>query len=388
MNEGTWRSMDKSAFMLKGIGNDAASQIKKSISLCLVWTCFASPVVVATTDNSLEDLLEGLIGIEVVSASKKAERLIDAPTSISVISRAEIQRAGATSIAEALRLVPGMIISEQRNGHYDVNIRGFDIIPPDLPAHQTASKNLLVMVDNRVVYDHTWGTVPWHDLSVAVEDVERIEVVRGPASALYGPNAFTGVIHIITRQPSSASPNKSSVSARVQVGEADTILAHSAIEFSSHDGAWKSRLSANIDARDRHQETLYSAVNDEYQRVDERFPTNFIVTLGPDLDGPAHFPDISQANDRKALNLFLHYDNSYGRTLDIDIGYTTDQFIKVGYLNAATPFNTFESTLYFGNVHYREDNLSLQFYINGSTTDLIDEVFLQIFSEIKIGVRH
>lgn len=336
-------------------------------------------------DNSLEDLIEGLLDIEVVSASKRAERLIEAPTSISVVSQEEMRLTGVTNVTEALRLIPGMIISEQRNGFYDVNIRGFDLAPPDLLSHQTASKNLLVMIDNRVIYDQTWGTTPWHDISLAIEDINRIEVVRGPSSALYGPNAFTGVVHIITQRPAITqtaflteadattdhTPRK--VKARLNVGNANTRLGYASIETASASGNLQARLSANVDQRDRHQTSLYSLVNDEYQSVDARFPTNFIVTLGPDFDGRRHFPDIEKANDHQAVNLFMTYED-YGTFIDFDVGYTTDEYIKVGFINAATAFNTFKSKVLYANARYREDNFLLQAYYNRARTTTLDDI--------------
>ena len=276
-------------------------------------------------DNNLEDLLEGLLEVEVVSASKRSERLIDAPTSISRITRKEFQLAGVTTIAEALRLVPGMNVSEQRNGFYDINIRGFDFVPPDLPAHQIASKNILVMVDNRVIYDHTWGTVPWHDISLTIEDIDQIEVVRGPSSALYGPNAFTGVIHILTRLPGVDSDSTPTITARANVGNAGTMLAQASVGFNDDDhSSWSGQLSVLAEQRERHQTSIYSLVNDQYQDVGERFPTNFILTLGPDYDAAYHFPKIERASDRQALNFFIHYDNNYGRQIDLDVGYSHD----------------------------------------------------------------
>src|SRR5262245_47028231 len=75
--------------------------------------------------------LEELMNIEIVSASKKSESLFDASLSASVITREEIRNAGATSIMEALRLVPGVIVREQTNGNYDIHVRGLDNVPPN-----------------------------------------------------------------------------------------------------------------------------------------------------------------------------------------------------------------------------------------------------------------
>jgi len=155
-----------------------------------------SAQTVDTTYNNLFDLdLEALMNIDIYSVSKKVESLFDAPLSASVLTREEIINSGATSIPEALRLVPGLIVREKTNGNYDVHIRGNDDV---LGAKLLYSENTmsLVMIDNRIVYSYLQGGTFWETLPVSVNDIKRIEVIRGPASALYGPNAVMGVIHI------------------------------------------------------------------------------------------------------------------------------------------------------------------------------------------------
>src|SRR5687768_3978531 len=101
-----------------------------------------------TAPNSLEGLsLKDLLDIKIVSVSKKSESLFDAPLSASVVTREQIQRAGCTSIMEALRLVPGMIVREQTNGNYDVQMRGVYTSPN--PQFDGNSVTTLVMIDGR-----------------------------------------------------------------------------------------------------------------------------------------------------------------------------------------------------------------------------------------------
>src|SRR5450432_2364771 len=149
----------------------------------------------------LDDLsLKDLLNVKIVSVSKNSESLFDAPLSASVVTREEIRKSGSTSIMEALRLVPGMIVREQSNGNYDIHLRGMDNVPPNAPFDVTSNTTTLVMIDNRPVYNYLRGGTFWETLPVDINDVEKIEVVRGPAAALYGPNAVNGVINIITRQ--------------------------------------------------------------------------------------------------------------------------------------------------------------------------------------------
>jgi iron complex outermembrane receptor protein len=146
-----------------------------------------------------------LLQLAIVSASREEESLMDAPLSASVVTGEIIKKAGVTSIPEALRLVPGVIVREQTPGNYDVHLRGFDAIDPNGLINWTTNVLTLVMINNRVVYNEYQGNIAWELLQVSIDDIERIEVVRGPAAALYGPNAVTGAINIITKTPKGTS---------------------------------------------------------------------------------------------------------------------------------------------------------------------------------------
>jgi len=143
--------------------------------------------------------LEELLNIDVVvTASKRPEDLFEAPLSVSIIKKEEIENSGVTSIPEALRLGQGVIVREITPGNYDVHIRGLDDITKNAFISLPYNTTTLVMIDNRIVYSYFTGGTFWEAFPIDINDVERIEIVRCPASALYGPNAVTGVINIIT----------------------------------------------------------------------------------------------------------------------------------------------------------------------------------------------
>ena len=167
----------------------------------------------------------------------------------------EINASGATTIEEALRLVPGTLVREETNGNFDVHIRGNDNLPPGSYVFYTESTMSLVMIDGRPVYNFVNGGTFWESLPISLVDVERIEVVRGPATALYGPNAVTGAINIITR---SASDQQISVHGKVQYGTKNTGIYDLSLGTSLLDNKLKVRLSGNLEKRDRDQETYYS----------------------------------------------------------------------------------------------------------------------------------
>lgn len=134
--------------------------------------------------------LEQLSNIEVTSVSKKSEKASEAAAAIYVITADDIRRMGATSIPEALRGVPGMHVAQAGSHQWVVTARGF--------SDQFANK-LLVLIDGRTVYTPLFNGVWWDVQDTMLEDIERIEVIRGPGATLWGANAVNGVINIITK---------------------------------------------------------------------------------------------------------------------------------------------------------------------------------------------
>ncbi len=144
-------------------------------------------------DYSLEQLMN--VSVEVSSAGRKPQKLEDTAAAIHVITRQDIRRSGMTSLPELLRTVPGMQVARIDGGSWAISSRGFNAKNSD---------NLLVMLDGRVLQTPTFTGVYWDAQDVVLEDVERIEVIRGPGGALWGANAVTGIINIITL-PASAT---------------------------------------------------------------------------------------------------------------------------------------------------------------------------------------
>lgn len=199
---------------------------------------------------STDELLE----LAIVSASKKEESLFDAPLGASVLTRDMIKKAGATSIMEALRLVPGVIVREQTPGNYDIHLRGFDAIDPNALINFTTNSLTLIMINNRIVYNEFQGNTYWELLQVSVDDVERIEVVRGPAAALYGPNAVTGMINVITRNPNDKQGLQ--VSSYSQAGTPQFHSYSAGVGYNG-DGPFSFRMSGQYDLRERHNVDYY-----------------------------------------------------------------------------------------------------------------------------------
>ncbi|OJT26974.1 ligand-gated channel protein [Archangium sp. Cb G35] len=142
--------------------------------------------------SSVED--EGEVPYEerVVTASRRAQSSLEAPNATTVITSEDIRLSGATSLPELLRRVPGAEVMMLGPGSANLSLRGFN---------QRIANKVLVLVDGRTEYQDFLGMTLWSSIPVELEDIERIEVIRGPGSALYGANAMLGVVNIITRAP-------------------------------------------------------------------------------------------------------------------------------------------------------------------------------------------
>ncbi len=162
------------------------------LSLTMAAACFGqSPPPDAALQNTLKGLsLEQLAGIEVTSVSKSPVTVTRTPAAVFVITQQDIRRSGATTLPEALRLAPGVEVAQIDSVKWAVGIRGFE---------GRLSKAVLVLIDGRNVYSPLFHGVYWEVQDTLMEDIDRIEVVRGPGGTIWGPDAVDGVISIITR---------------------------------------------------------------------------------------------------------------------------------------------------------------------------------------------
>ncbi|HEY3930566.1 MAG TPA: TonB-dependent receptor [Candidatus Koribacter sp.] len=141
--------------------------------------------------NNLKQLsLEQLSQIEVTTPSKEPVKAFDTPAAIFVITSEDIRRAGVTTIPEALRLAPGVEVARIDSNKWSIGIRGFG---------SRLARNVLVLIDGRTVYTTLLAGTYWEVQDTVLEDIDRIEVIRGPGGTIWGPNAVDGVINIITK---------------------------------------------------------------------------------------------------------------------------------------------------------------------------------------------
>ncbi|HWF12977.1 MAG TPA: TonB-dependent receptor plug domain-containing protein [Candidatus Acidoferrales bacterium] len=170
-----------------------------ALALSLTSATASAQTVAVTTKNSAlagspNDLsqlaLEDLMNIKVTSVSKTDQKMSQVAAAIFVITDEDIQRSGATNIPDLLRMVPGMDVSQINANAWAVSARGFD---------GQFSDKLLVLIDGRAVYTVLLGGVNWDTQNVPLEDIGRIEVIRGPGATVWGANAVNGVINIVTK---------------------------------------------------------------------------------------------------------------------------------------------------------------------------------------------
>jgi iron complex outermembrane receptor protein len=134
--------------------------------------------------------LTQLGNLEIITASKVPEEVRRTPAAVVVLTQEDIRRSGATSIPEVLRLVPGVVVARIDSDKWAVGVRGFG---------SRLSKSLLVLIDGRKVYTPLFAGVYWEVQDTLLEDIDRIEVIRGPGGTVWGANAVNGVINIITK---------------------------------------------------------------------------------------------------------------------------------------------------------------------------------------------
>lgn len=162
----------------------------KNISKIFVLLFLAYSFTLNAQEKQDKTSSKTLFNFDIFSLTKKKENAFDAPSSVYVLSSEDIRRSGVTSIPEALRMIPGVQVARIDGNKWAVSIRGFN--------HQYSSK-LLIAIDGRVIYTPIFSGALWDNQDYALEDIEKIEIIRGPGGSIWGANAMNGIINIITK---------------------------------------------------------------------------------------------------------------------------------------------------------------------------------------------
>lgn len=213
------------------------------------------PAQAAVTETDFFDDLQ-----VVLTPSRLSQPVNEAPAAVTVIDREMIRASGFRDIPDLLRLVPGFSVAYTRDNTWAVGYHGLG---------DAYSRRFQVLVDGRSIYSPHFGAVHWGDLPLAIEDIERIEVVRGPNAAVYGSNAFLAVINIITQSAAQAKGGHASV----QYGEQG--MAGLVARYGGGDADRSWRVTVSSQSRDRFEDIGYDGGgNPQYLR--ERSRTHFV----------------------------------------------------------------------------------------------------------------
>ena len=175
------------------------ARVKGATALLVLIVCAAAwgqtpqsnRVPVSAASDLTQVSIENLMNVEVSSVSKKDQKLLRTAAAVFVLTQEDIRRSGATNIPDLLRLVPGLDVAQIDASDWAVTSRGFNA--------RFANK-LLVLIDGRSLYSPDFAGVLWQVQNLMLEDIDRIEVIRGPGATLWGANAVTGVINILTKK--------------------------------------------------------------------------------------------------------------------------------------------------------------------------------------------
>ncbi len=168
----------------------ARSRTKQPLIAAFIAACITGPASAQSLDyTAMEQIFHEPV---TTSATGKPQRASDAPANMVIVTQDDIRRSGATTIPDALQFVPGVDVRHYGLTDVEVGIRGYN---------QPYNSRLLVLVNGRQVYSDDYGHVIWSSIPVQLAEIRQIEVIKGPNSALYGFNAVSGVINIITYDP-------------------------------------------------------------------------------------------------------------------------------------------------------------------------------------------
>lgn len=315
------------------------------LSLCCIFVASYSFSQTTNEDSlySVDQLftvsLEELLSLKVESASKKVESSFETPLSVTVLTSEEITNSGATTLEEAFRLVPGMIVRQESNGNYDIHIRGLDNIPSSNFTFYSENTMTLVLLDGQKMYNHINGGTWWETFPIAIQDIDKIEIVRGPSTALYGPNAATGVINIITKKVTEqgvhAQINAESGTFNTNIGSISTSFKKDKLGV---------RVGVNYDLRDRFEELFYNYNSGDYVIADSIYDyTNGQKYSSSSLN--EKWGDASFSKKKLGLRSTIHYDLTDSINFTLHVSNQNSEARSVFMDNTSTPYLTRVSSM-------------------------------------------
>ncbi|HEV7925940.1 MAG TPA: TonB-dependent receptor [Verrucomicrobiae bacterium] len=305
----------------------------------------------AKSSSDLTDMtLEQLVNVKVTSVAKEQTDLFTSPAAISVVTSDDIRRLGIASLPEALRLVPGMDVAQINANEWAVSTRGFNA---------EFGRDLLVLLDGRTVYTPGSSGVYWDSQDVVMEDLDRIEIIRGPGATLWGANAVDGVINVISKSAkdtqglllsgSAGSVDQDSVTVRYG-GELATNLYYRVY-------AKRSDLSDYIDTSGKSAGDAWNSSMGGF-RADWEPPSHNVLTL----QGDYYYNETVQSIEQVSLAPPAAYSvrqSEYDQGGNI-LGRWTRNFSDSGQMTLQTYYDHVEQNTGFGIEYLNTYDIDLQ----------------------------
>ncbi len=276
----------------------------------------AQPSTVDLTGLSLEELMN----IDVVSVSKQREPLQQSAAAVFVLDGETIRRSGITSIPEALRLVPGVQVARIDSHTWAITARGFN---------STVGDKLEVLMDGRSLYTPFFSGVFWDAQDTLLEDIDRIEVIRGPGAALWGANAVNGVVNIVTK---SAAESQGGFQ-QLGVGESERYAAwryggnlgnaghYRAYAKTNHHDAEEMRGSADADDKRKHEQAGF--------RMDFQLPDNDRLTVQGDIyQGQVNNATNNELEETEGHNVIARWSRQHGQHSATEVQFYFDKTFR------------------------------------------------------------
>src|SRR5579862_8595838 len=290
--------------------------------------------------------LEQLMDVQVTTVAREESTAGESPAAVFVITQEMIHRSGATTIAELLRMVPGMDVARV-NGHtWDISARGFN---------NSIAGKMLVQIDGRTLYTPVYSIVYWDTVDYPLEDIERIEVIRGPGGSVWGANAVNGIINIITKSAKDTQGGLASVGGGTSPqsfgefrfgGKLSDNLYYRAYgkwsdfpdEFnalaSSHDRWYEGRLGMRIDWTPNTEDS-FTLQGDWFDSVADQ--ETFVAQPAPPFSMPYFHPEITDG-----ANVLGRWKRSLGKDSNLEVQAYWDRFDQDLGREARFVINTYD----------------------------------------------
>jgi len=324
-----------------------------SAASAMFWT---SPALAQAMDYGA---LEQLFGEPVTtSATGQPQRVTEVPAAMEIVSAERIRRSGAVDIPGVLKQVPGVDVMQWGTDNADVSVRGYN---------QAFSSRLLVLVDGRQVYADHYGYTPWTAVPVELAAIRQIEVVKGPNTALFGANAASGVINIITYNPLYDDVNTVSVT-----GGTQGTIRGSAVTTLQDKGKWGLRLSGSAGLGDDFSTALPAYLGPVTRARNSRAAVNLdgIVQLGADTQ----------------FGLDLSHSQTTNNSIDPSYAFSRATHLTSsvkGQLNSDTAFGLVQVIAYTNWISQKSlNNIGVPFDFDNAST------VIQLQDVLRIGADH